>query len=694
MTDQKALSWLVLLLAWLLIPPAYAQSTAAGFDWVGNYSDYEQNRFALEMPMTDDNLDTLKKHLRRYRYLLLYLPANEMGDVANPNMRIGLFARYTEAMDFLRASQYLFRQQHIVRVSVDEHRQIIHELKPADPAAANVNNDQRLLVFAIDPENNQQLQHLQQTVLDRAKALYLSGDYQTAAYYYRLLASFGADDFAAWAGELAGLCYEKMRRRELAMTQYREVLQRFPDSSGVARVTQRLRGLETASDDDPAARKAASSRDGLDFFTRGVFGQYYRSVNRQVGDADSEEVLRLLSTDWDVRSSLRWQAHDLNLRFSGYWLQDELDNDDELAVKRLLLDYRHQTSGIGAVLGRQRDSDTGVFTSFDGVTASYAVADNLRVAASAGEPIYHSDAYDGLDYFFYSVHSLWDIDERWQLGGYVVTQEVNDVTDREAVGLRGRFSGDKLIVSLNLDYDTAFSELNNLLFNAHYRFNGRMDITLLYGSQRSPFLSATNILIGQADLDLNAYLKIKENRDTLLDDAFARTALNDYYNISFSTLMSDDVRWVIDYYDSTLSDVPSSEFLLGLTPTGADAESFHYQSVGSQLIFQNAFVTNDSASLGVRLASGDTSDSNQIYFYERLRLGTSWTVMPKLMYSEIEFNTSNEVQQQLRYSLSVSYRPWRNIEFNLEAGNESISSEQADIDFDSNYIFAGYRINF
>ena len=693
---------LTLLLAGLLSLPAHSQSGGGhDFDWAHSYRDYESNRFALQMPLTEDNFSALKKHLNRYQYLLLYLPDEKLSASATPDVRIGFFSSYSDAREFRDATRYLYRQQQVISVSADEHRRVVRELGIGESGVGNqqpatkATGTDRLLVFPIDPGNKKGFQQAQQAILERGKALYLDKQYAAAARHYQLLAVLGSDDIAAWAGELAGLCYEKLGRRDLAIEQYRQMLKRYPESSGTARVSQRLRGLETAAADDPAALRSGGGRNERDFFTRGVFGQYYRSVSSSVNGGGSEETLSLLSTDWDVRSSLHWNQHDFNARISGYQLTDQLDSSNsELVMKRLLVDYRHRGTGFGAVLGRQKDSDSGVFTSFDGATVSYPLRENLRIALSTGKPVYTSDIYDGLNYYFYSLNARWDINEHWLLGGYVVSQTVNGVTDREAVGLHGRYIDQQLSGSLYIDYDTAFAELNNLLLNTHYRFSDSTDITALFGSQRSPFLTASNIFIGQADLDLNAYLKIKENRDNLLNDALARTSLNNYYSLSFNTRLDDSVRWIVDYYDSTLSDVPSSEFLLGLPDTGASPDSFHYQSLGTQLVFEDFPVANASATAGVRHASGDTSDSNQVYLYQRLRLGSAWTIVPRLTYSQINFSSSGDTQQQLRYSLNLSWRPWRNVEFDLEAGNEAISSDKSGIEFDSRYIFIGYRVNF
>jgi len=667
----------------------WAQDSApAQFDWLESHRSYERNSYALEIPLTDDNFSQLQSHLRQYQFLLLYFP-QESPDAATANIRIGFFASEKQAQDFQRATAFLIQQQKVVKVSALEHNQVITELSRdlASPAG-----DDALVVIPIDGKPDNKISNSQEALLERAKNFYIAKQYSQAAQLYQVLAAFADAKTAAWAKELTALCYEKMGEREKAIAQYRAILAEQPDDSGNTRVAQRLRGLETATMDDPSALKAAGKEKDRDWYTRGIFGQYYRTVDRSVNGGDKDEVLGLLSTDLDVRSSLRVGDHTLNARINGYRLDDQLDStESETVIKRLMVDYKHAATGFGAVLGRQKDSDSGVYTSFDGLTLRWD-KDDWGVAVSAGEPVFTSDFYDPLDYSFYSVNSYWNLSEAYSVGAYWVNQKVNGVTDREAIGAHGRYFSEKFTAWFNIDYDTAFAELNNLLLNFTYRFTENAYVSGVYGSQRSPFLTATNIFIGQADLDLETYLQVKENKDNLLDDAFARTSMNDYYTLTFVTQAAEKVRWQIDFYDSVLSDVPSAEFLLGLPETGQSADTFSYQSIGSQLIFDNFFFSNDSATLGVRHANGDTSDSTQLFIYERMRLGRKLTVMPKLSYAEIGFLNNDDTQKQIRYSISLTYRPWRNAEFNLEAGNESITTTQSNLEFDSQYLFIGYRV--
>ncbi len=664
-----------------------ASTTLPKDDWVSAYANYADNQFTLEMPLTNSNLETLKSHWNRYGYLLLYVNALELNGKAVPTLHIGFFSSYEKAKEFKQASEYLYQKQSIKAITASEHFSVIDALRESDAESS-------YFVFPIDGTNTG-LRKAQKAILARAKTLYMNKRYESAAEHYQLLSALADDATAAWASELAGLSYEKLGQHKLAIAQYREVLEAYPDAQGKERVSQRLRSLETAAASAPKALKASSNKEDRILYSRGVIGQYYRSASRTINGGDSEDVLSLLTSNWDLRSSVRWQGHDLKLRTNGYWLNDQLENgNNEWVIKRFLAEYNHAETGIGASLGRQRDSDTGVFTSFDGLTVSYAPKDNLKLAVSAGKPVYTSSVYDNLDYFFYSAQAEWNINKHWQLGTYLINQTVNDVTDREALGFNGRYISKKFTSWISIDYDSAFSEVNNLLFNLNYNISDTIHAGFTYGSQRSPFLTATNILIGQADLDLNTYLESKENKDNLLDNALARTSQNDYYSINLTTEIGEKARWLIDYYDSTLSEIPSSEFLLGLPETGDTSDSFGYRSVGTQLILRDLMHTNDSFSIGLRNSNSDTSTSNQVFLTERLRLGNTWTLLPKLIYSQISFTSNDNTQNQLRYSLELTYRPWRRLEFNLEAGNQVINTTGNNGEFKSTYIFIGYRWSF
>ena len=404
--------------------------------------------------------------------------------------------------------------------------------------------------------------------------------------------------------------------------------------------------------------------------------------------------MSLLSTDFDFRANADLGKQEINFRTDGYWLKDQIEPDNnEFRLKRAYVEYLHRGSGIDVLLGRQKQFDSGMYTSFDGATIKYPLRKNLTLASSFGKPQYFADIYDKLNYQFYSANADWEINGSNRLNLYFNTQTLDGVTDREALGFQSQFISEKFYSSINVDYDLAFSELNNFLFSGNYNFNKSNSLSLTLGYQRSPFLSATNILIGQVDLDLELYLKSKENRDSLIEDALARTSLSQYYSLSYSTELDEHANLILDYYHSALTQIPSPDFLAGLDPDNTTMD-FQQNSVGARVVFQKAFYGDDIATLGVRQTSGDTSSSSQIYFSEKLRFGNTLYINPKATYAKLQFDNGNSDQQQIRYALLLTYKPQRRLELSLEAGNENISIQQSRNSFDSKYLFIGARIVF
>src|SRR5690606_2934449 len=94
--------------------------------------------------------------------------------------------------------------------------------------------------------------------------------------YYSVLSLASDRDISVWAQELTGLTYERLGHRDLALQTYRELLASHPEGSWVARVTQRLRALDTAADDTKdALRKSQYAKQDQKFYWRGSLGQTY-----------------------------------------------------------------------------------------------------------------------------------------------------------------------------------------------------------------------------------------------------------------------------------------------------------------------------------------------------------------------------------------------------------------------------------
>jgi len=660
------------------------------------YANYASNQYAIELPFNEATAERLRSQTQFDQPRIIYIPATSLREPKSPLLRIGFFDTEAAARSLMEANGFTVNEQKIVQIPQLEHSAVSVKLTEATDSAV----DDEFFILPISTNLNDPLANSLSVILGQARDLYAWHRFEEAAALYNLLSLIADDTTAAWAKELYGLSQERLGNQDLAIKAYEEVLTDFPNAAGITRVDQRLRGLQTAASDGQSALRDVSATDADGRFSnRGVVGQYYRTLSRSVDGGGSDEVMSVLTTDFDFRTSAQWDGHDLQARINGFWLKDNLDSDDtDLRLKRVFVDYRHEATGTSVTLGRQREFDSGVYTSFDGLSISYPIKDNLNISASTGKPIYFADVYEDIDYYFNSANLKWNINENWQLNSYYIEQTLNDVTDREAIGIGARYSNPRLITSLNVDYDIAFSELNNLLWNTSFQITEGVNLSAIVGKQHSPFLTASNILIGQADMDLELYLKSKENTDTLLDDALARTSLNEYYSLALNAKLNDKLSLYANFYQSDLSEIPSTALLLGLEnnqdPELAKQLAFSQRSYDAQLVIQSLFHRTESTAIGIRRTDGSNSTSNQVFIRERLRFGSKFTLAPNLTYSDVQFSNSSESQKRLRYSFMLNYRPIRSTEFSLELGNESIDTRLGNRSFESTYVFVGYRYIF
>ena len=675
-----------------------AQETPAKKENLGNwFGSYTSNQYVTRLSVNPKVIERIRNNKHLFQFGIYYISLDSLNS-ASPQLNIGFFASPDKARQFLGSNQFAATKS-TSRIPQSEHSKVLSQYR-------NPNADSKLMVFYLKGQNREKNSKI---ILDQARALYVEGKYQQSLIAYLLLSVFSEGETAAWSRELAGLSYEKQGKLEQAVLHYRQLLKDFPEAAGKQRVEQRLRALETAASNDKTPRtKPNNGKDSYGVFYRGVLSHNIRSMTKTVNEGDSEDILSIQSNDFDLRASKRGKTHEFSFRTNGFLVRDGLDREnstllrdrerDYNRLRRAFVSYNHRPSGFDAVLGRQREYNSGVFTSFDGITLSYPVLKPLRVSVSTGSPVYFTPFYDGLDYNFVSLHSELDVGERWQFNTYLTQQTVNDITDREAVGFRTSFRGENLTSSLVVDYDIAFSELNSLLFNGFYRLGSKTKFNLTYGQQRAPFLTATNVFIGRVgrtgeELNIEEYLQSQENTETILEDALDRTSLSTYQTLSVRQGLDDNFEVIFDYYQSTLSEVPSSEFLLN-DDVLRTTDTFDNQSYGLRLLAQRIFSKGDILNLGVRQGESDQGESTLVFLNERLRFGRRFSIQPRLSYLTLKFNNGESEQQRTRYSLFLSFRPTRNTELSLEAGDETTNTDSNQQSFNTRYYFGGFRINF
>jgi len=649
------------------------------------YKDHANAGFAVQWPVSAGGINAVRGKLPRYSYLAFYTSAQLLQNQPLPLVHMGFFRTRTEAEKFVEDNAGAFNGLRVVSVSAAEHKRLF----------APSSRDQAL--FWLQPAAMDNRAGAQ-AVLAEAKNLYMNEQYQRALNYYSVLSLVSDQDISVWAQELTGLTYERLGHREFALQTYQDLLVNHPEGSWVSRVQQRLRALETAADDGKGAlRKSQYNQQREKFYWRGVLGQTYSYMERGGKTIPDEDVLAALYTHYDLTAGYRLPEHELEMRLSGYDVADMLDHvdNDKTALKRLYLDYTHVETGLNLVGGRQKDFDSGMYHYFDGVSVKYPLNPRWRIGANAGVPVQFSDFYDYMDREFFSLQTSFDWDQHWGVAAYVTQQTVYGETDRAAFGGRAQYFTEKFSTFANVDYDYEFAEVNLLRWQGTYKFDNRNQLALNYGRQRSPLLSATNVLLGQPYLNLEQYLQTQANRDYLLFHALERTSLYESGSISYQHHVDENLEILADIYHSVSSDVPIFGMEEGDLKVQSNDAEYRYSSAGLQATINNFIGMNDTATLGLRISDTTLSSSNMVHVSERIRLfSNKLSITPRVHLKYTEDKGDETAQTNLRGSLALNYRPWRNTELRLEMGNEVMRDLDEKNHIDFSYLYVGYQVRF
>ena len=530
-----------------------------------------------------------------------------------------------------------------------------------------------------------------QLQLKEAAQLYGKKDYAAAADIYRRLSETSDPEQAAWALELFGACVEQMGERYDALAIYDSWLERYSGSAGETRVRQRRDALLTAVAEPQAARRVASGRS--DEAT--VFGNaslMYRGMRSQVDGQDGQTPISSLAGDLDLQMRARTDAFLLRSRVSGGYLQDQSDRGDSTGrVSNLYLDITHEPSGAELTLGRQRSTSYGIYGYFDGASFSYPVAGFTSLTVMAGTVANNSQDAPNSDHQVYGLGTeLHFPDPALRLRLYGMEQTFDGLTERRAIGGEVSWFNDFSNYLVIADYDLEFQETNNLMFNGNWNITDTTNIAVSLGYQRSPFLSATNALIGEYDVNLDQLVKGLNNGTDIYDAALERTALSQYASLVVSHQLTDRLRVVGESFYYELSDLPQYD------PNFKTADSDTNTTWGLQFILEDALFSDDSLSTGARYTVGDVSDGVVLYLDEKLRLADDIDLILRLSGSQRTMSDYNQDTYTVRPAIQLYWYLKPDLLLDAEAGYEWMSQDFQSENFQVNqvYMLLGLRKRF
>ena len=534
-----------------------------------------------------------------------------------------------------------------------------------------------------------------------AKRAMTAGELSKAVQIYTKVLQQPESPYHPEAQEFLALARERNGQLAHAKAEYQRYLANYPDGEGATRVGQRLSALLSSATTRPDSRGtgatavAAGSAPGratADPWTiRTFFTQYYRRDVNQFNDNDQVISQSALYSDVNLDVRRRGDRYDFSARVSGGYRYDFLPEDqgsgNDFRMSYAYADLADARLGLRGRLGRQSRNTGGVLGRFDGLNVAYQATEKLRFETVAGKPV--NSVSDGVDdsRAFYGVSSNFvPFGQNLDMGVFFLQQNIAGMTDRQALGAEMRYFGEQKSLWAMVDYDTEFQELGSLFVQGSLRLPSEMTLTGVVDRRRSPFLSASNALIGQGITDFDQ-LQLMYTEDEIRQLALDRAAATTTVTLGLSRPLSPKLQFNVNASESRLDATPDSGGV-----TGAPASTYRYLS--TDLVASSLLTEGDVTIFGLRYADADTSQTYTVNLDTRFPLGKYLRVNPRLRVDYREITSDGSTQWTYTPGLRLQYRKDRRFRVELETGI-LLSSRQmtgADQDRQSWFVNLGYQL--
>ena len=500
----------------------------------------------------------------------------------------------------------------------------------------------------------------------------------------------------AEAQEYLALAREKNGQIAHAKAEYQRYLSLYPDTEGAVRVNQRLAALlatDRQGNGTTPARAAAGRRSRQsDWRIQTYFSQYYRRDVNQPSDQNETVSQSALYSDANVDARRRGERFDFSSRLSAGYRNDFLDEDigsgDSLRVSYAYADLADTVTGLRGRIGRQSRNSGGVLGRFDGLNLGYQLGERVLLNTVIGKPAYSSS--DGIDSSrsFYGVSANYGpVLENLELGVFYIAQDVAGIQDRQAVGGEFRYFGTNQSLWGMVDYDLAYGELASAYLQGSWRFASRLSIHGLVDRRGSPFLSASNALIGQPVATFEELVEIY-SEDELRQLGRDRTSLSTTYTVGLSYPVSPKLQINADASQSTMDATPASG---GVFAT----EESTYRYYSGSLVASSILKEGDVSIISARFSDSDTSRVTSLTFDSRYPIGRTWRINPRLRVDRRQRVADPNYEWLYTPGIRIQYRRSQKFRIELEAGKQ-FSQRDSDVvdlnlDRESYFINIGYQ---
>ena len=538
-------------------------------------------------------------------------------------------------------------------------------------------------------------------VMNEARRAMTVGELSRAVQLYTKVLQMPPNAHQPDAQEFLALARERNGQIAHAKAEYERYLDVYADEEGAERVEQRLAALLATAGSRPAraapaaggqAAGRASVFDGWNIRT--FLSQYYRRDVNQVNDQEEIVSQSSIYSDLSVDARRRGERFDFSARLTAGYRTDLMEDERPSSGNDLRLSYAYADladarTGLRGRIGRQTRNTGGVLGRFDGINLGYALNDRLRFEAVAGRPVYSTARDPDDSRRFRGVSSTFaPFDNALDLGVFYIEQDIDGLTDRQAVGAEVRYFGDNQSLWSIVDYDTEFGELGSLFVQGSWRLPANFTVTGVVDRRRSPFLSLGNALIGQ-QLESFEQLRLFFTEEEIRQFALDRSAATTTYTFGLSRPFTPKVS---ANFNASISSIDSTPESGGVAAT-PDSEYSYYSA---DLVASSLFTEGDVGIFGLRYAVSETTDVYSTTFDTRFPVGRGWRISPRLRVDYREIKTDQSTQWIYTPALRVQYRMGRQLRFELQTGKQFSTREMetTDQDRESWFVNAGYQYFF
>lgn len=617
---------------------------------------------------------------------VVYVSDLKLDDQVWHRLRLGFFATEAEANASLKQLRARFPGAWVSRISATERSTagtvtVEPEAVAATPAGSG-------LAPISEAERNQ--------LLAQARSAFIDHDYpQTIQLATRLLAApLHAE--TQEARELLGLARERDGQRAAAIAEYQRYLVDYPDSDGAVRVRQRLTALSTAVEQprESIRGKVGARRDSA-WEVFGGISQFYRLDSVDFGGDSSSVEQSALFSDADLVARYTGERFDLGSRATLAYTWDMSGSEpkpgNQTRIYNLYADLGYRELDMSARLGRQTLRNQGVLGRFDGAIVSWQWAADYRLNLLAGFPVYSAE--ESIDtsrkFYGFSVDVLRLLD-LFDLNLFYNIQEVDGVSDREAMGAELRYFGGNRSLVTTVDYDISYGELNSLVALGNWTFDNRTTLNARFDWRNSPYLTTESALVGQSASSIQDLL-LSYTEGEIRQLALDRTGGMQSGALGVSLPLSERLQISADV---TASQYDATEASGGVRET-PDSGTLIYSwlsLIGTSLVREG-----DVSILGLRYSEGGASKSAAVFLDTRYPLTQRVRLNPRLLLSRQEISEGDATELLVRPGLRVFYRMARHFQVEVEAGGEFGHHDNGAGETNNSsgyYLYMGYSADF